>query len=407
MMEPVDIERVRDATSIVDLIGSYVALKKAGKEYRGLCPFHDDHHASLTVSPNKEIFMCFPCQTGGDVFNFVMHYEKVNFPEAVQLLADRAHIQIQSAPEDKARESVYQVLDAAAKVYQETLKKNSKILEYIRSSRRITDESSQTFRIGFAPDNWDFISHELNATQELLEKAACGRVRKNKFGKLVVIDRELDDAGRNELADYVRSALPRVFSSARNLSNDLRHVFKDRMMFVDIETCGLSYSDPIFLIGMLKYQKDKELKFRILAARNYPEEPAILGEFARELEDYEAVFTFNGTSFDLPRITERARQHAVPLNGKSKSLAEILGPRHIDLLPLAKRGFRLPDSKLSTVEKMLGFERVHDTSGRNIPKTYERFVSTGDPRRMSDVIEHNFLDVLSMLALFLRLSKQK
>ena len=86
------IQQVAQATDIVDLVGQYVALKKAGREFKALCPFHEDHHPSMFVSPAKQIFKCFVCGAGGGVFQFVMLYDKLNFPEAVKALADRAHI---------------------------------------------------------------------------------------------------------------------------------------------------------------------------------------------------------------------------------------------------------------------------------------------------------------------------
>ena len=86
------VQQVAQATDIVDLVGQYVALKKRGREYVGLCPFHNDKHPSMTVAPHKQFFKCFACGAGGGVFQFLMLHEKYEFPEAVRVLAERANI---------------------------------------------------------------------------------------------------------------------------------------------------------------------------------------------------------------------------------------------------------------------------------------------------------------------------
>ncbi len=83
-------EKVRAATDIVDIVGECVALKRAGKEFKGLCPFHDDHKPSMAVVPHKQIFHCFVCGTGGDVFKFVKEFHKMSNGEALRMLAQRA-----------------------------------------------------------------------------------------------------------------------------------------------------------------------------------------------------------------------------------------------------------------------------------------------------------------------------
>src|SRR5436189_4717960 len=88
-------ERVRAASDIVDVIGSYVPLKKAGANFVALCPFHKEKTPSFNVNPHRQIFHCFGCHKGGDVFGFVKEFENVEFPEAVRLLAERARIPLE------------------------------------------------------------------------------------------------------------------------------------------------------------------------------------------------------------------------------------------------------------------------------------------------------------------------
>jgi len=122
------IQQVAQATDIVDLVGRYVTLKKRGKEFVGLCPFHDDNRPSLNVSPAKQIFKCFACGAGGGVFQFLMRYEKQSFPEAVRALAEQANIPLPrdslqpQADQGPSRNDLLAVTEFAAKFFCDRLK---------------------------------------------------------------------------------------------------------------------------------------------------------------------------------------------------------------------------------------------------------------------------------------------
>ena len=88
--------QIQQATDIVDLIGEQLQLQSKGREYVGLCPFHDDHRPSLQVSPAKQIYKCFSCNAGGDVFSWMTNYHKMTFPEALRFLAERAGVKLRS-----------------------------------------------------------------------------------------------------------------------------------------------------------------------------------------------------------------------------------------------------------------------------------------------------------------------
>src|SRR5690625_1374299 len=97
--------QVQQATDIVRLIGEQVALKPKGREFLGLCPFHDDQNPSLHVSPVKQIYKCFSCGAGGDVFSFMMNYHKLSFPEALEYLAQRSGITLSASREQKKEQT--------------------------------------------------------------------------------------------------------------------------------------------------------------------------------------------------------------------------------------------------------------------------------------------------------------
>ena len=156
------VNQVAQANDIVEVVGQYVALKKRGKEYLGLCPFHDDRRPSLNVSPAKQIFKCFACGAGGGVFQFLMLYHKHTFPEAVGELARRASIPLprpeHGEPVDRSlsAEALGKLTTFAARFYRDqlTAPAGAAALAYARQ-RELTDESIRRFGLGYAPDGWD------------------------------------------------------------------------------------------------------------------------------------------------------------------------------------------------------------------------------------------------------------
>ena len=144
---PEKIDEIRNATDILDLIGSFVRLKKRGKNYVGLCPFHSEKTPSFNVSPERQMYHCFGCGVGGNVFTFVMESEKVSFTEAVRSLAEKAGISLpRYTPEQEAvvseQEQLYEICRSAARFYFQSLTESVEGrlgLEYFRH-RGFTDE---------------------------------------------------------------------------------------------------------------------------------------------------------------------------------------------------------------------------------------------------------------------------
>lgn len=153
------IDRVRDSADIVDVISQFVDLKQRGSNYFGLCPFHGEKTASFSVAPSKQIYHCFGCGAGGNVFSFVMEYQKVPFPESIKILAERYNIPIQIKESKGSNElflSLYELHEIATNLYQENLfsSKNIKVLSYLKS-RGLTEDIITQFKIGFAINSWD------------------------------------------------------------------------------------------------------------------------------------------------------------------------------------------------------------------------------------------------------------
>ncbi|MDE0958234.1 MAG: DNA primase [Planctomycetota bacterium] len=161
-----ELERIRDANPIEDVVPEYVELIRRGNVFKGLCPFHPDQNPSMDVNPARQTFRCWSCEEHGDVFTFIQKIEGIDFPEAKQKLADRAGIEIQQFHRDPRREEQdqqdYDLLERAANWFQRQLQSEKGIAarEYL-AGRGFTDETIQKFRIGFAPDGWSHLDDDL------------------------------------------------------------------------------------------------------------------------------------------------------------------------------------------------------------------------------------------------------
>lgn len=171
---------------IADVIGGYIQLKPAGRNRKGVCPFHDEKTPSFMVSPEKGIWHCFGCDQGGDVFGFVMKMEGLEFRDALEMLAKKAGVELKprggGAKTGEFKKRLYAAAELAVRYYQETLIKNPAALSYLKS-RGLTKEIIRDFQVGYAPDSWEALTHFLlnqRFTQEELIKA--GLASKNARG---------------------------------------------------------------------------------------------------------------------------------------------------------------------------------------------------------------------------------
>jgi DNA primase len=178
MIKPETIAEIRHRASIVEIVSDYVTLKKAGRNYQGLCPFHGEKTPSFTVSEDKGIFHCFGCQAGGSVFHFLMRYDQLSFPEAVERVAKRYGIQIERAQGTRAaaageRESLYRINERAAANYQQILAAHPagrRALDYLKS-RKVSEDTTRRFMLGYAPQNGSGLL-DLLRTEKLSVEAA-------------------------------------------------------------------------------------------------------------------------------------------------------------------------------------------------------------------------------------------
>lgn len=188
------IDSVRERSDIVELIGSYVTLRRAGSNYTGLCPFHSERTPSFTVFPDTQSFFCFGCEAGGDAFTFVMRSENLEYPEAVEFLAKRAGIQIPETREDSdqprgiSRARAYELNRAAARFYRDCLFDpaiGEAGMNYLRDTRGLDTAVIRHFGLGYAPNEFGVLLPHLKSLgfteEEMRQCFLCGRSQSGRY----------------------------------------------------------------------------------------------------------------------------------------------------------------------------------------------------------------------------------
>ena len=185
-IHPRTIEAVKERADIVDVVGDHVVLKKKGREFVGICPFHDDSKPSMTVSPAKQFYYCFSCGAGGNAIKFLMELQRSSFSDVVLELARRYQLPVETVdgPQQERlrqqlsrREALHRVLALAAGWFQSQLRspEGAAALAYLRQSRGLSEATIDAFALGYAPERWDGLLSHLQQVEgmapELLEAA--------------------------------------------------------------------------------------------------------------------------------------------------------------------------------------------------------------------------------------------
>jgi DNA primase len=302
------IDQVQSASDIVEIIGQYVALKRGGRNFKGLCPFHQEKTPSFTVHPEKQIFHCFGCGAGGDVFSFLMRFENMSFPEALRRLAERAHI-VLPVPRDNRQESsgesekLYELYRLATEFYHSRFLdpaagKNAR--EYFQK-RGFENGLALEMKIGWADDEWkglfEFLSRKgfpesLLLKSGLIQRSAKGTLYDsfrgrllfpiyNLQGKVVAFGGRLID-GR-EGPKYLNSSDHPIFHKRRELFG--LHLAKK---YIDREKPRMIVVEGYF--GFLRlYQNGFKTAVATLGTALTEEHVRVLKRFAEE-----AVVVYDG-----------------------------------------------------------------------------------------------------------------
>ena len=296
------IDDLKRQADIVRVVQDYVSLKKKGANWMACCPFHKEKTPSFSVSPAKEIFYCFGCHKGGSVFNFVMEMERVTFPEAIKIVADKSGVPLPKLVEDSRFETrrqesddVIQLNKWALEWWEQQLEQpgEASIARDYLSQREITDETRTTFRLGYAPDSWEALSAQLKrkgATPLQIERSGLV-VKKEEGGSYDrfrgrLIFPVLDIQGRpiafgartlkGEDAKYINSPETAAYIKGRNLCG--LNLTRD-----EIRRLGYVILVEGFLDLIIPYQLGVRNVAASLGTALTPEQVKLLARFARKV----------------------------------------------------------------------------------------------------------------------------
>lgn len=231
MIKPESIQRLIEQTDIVDVVSRYVNLKRSGRNFVGICPFHDDKNPSMNVSPERNMYHCFACKAGGDAINFIQEYEKLNFPEAVEKLASMQNFTLEYTDEKSNFKKIdKEALSIVKAYYQSLLYQNKAAINYLYS-RGFNDKLIAKFELGYAPNSQNTLNLLSNEKIDPKDAVNLGIVKVGEGGNLYAsfIDRIIftinNHAGKivgfggrtitNHPAKYVNSPQSSVFDKSQ------------------------------------------------------------------------------------------------------------------------------------------------------------------------------------------------
>ncbi|NLC87537.1 MAG: DNA primase, partial [Clostridiaceae bacterium] len=234
------IDEIKNKNDIIDIISQYVVLKRSGRNFFGLCPFHKEKSPSFSVSPDKQIFHCFGCGIGGDVFRFVSKIENISFREAIEILSEKAGVELPSLESDgdtkllQLKSKVYEINQIAAEFYHENLyKSNAKLAQEYVKKRKLDNSTLKNFLIGYAGtynELYTILKQKGFSEEEILASSLVNKTQDGKFidrfrGRLMfpiqdVRNRVIAFGGRvldDSKPKYINSPENIVYSKGRHL----------------------------------------------------------------------------------------------------------------------------------------------------------------------------------------------
>ncbi|MDX6611329.1 MAG: primase [Blastocatellia bacterium] len=390
------IDDLKRQADIVRVIQDYVSLKKKGANWMACCPFHKEKTPSFSVSPAKEIFYCFGCHKGGSVFNFVMEMERVTFPEAIKIVAEKSGVPLPKLVDDSRFETrrqeaddVIQLNKWALEWWEQQLEQGgeARLARDYLAQREITDETQKTFRLGYAPDSWEALSSHLKrqgAAPQQIDRSGLV-VRKEEGGSYDrfrgrLIFPVLDIQGRpiafgartlkGEDAKYINSPETAAYIKGRNL-------FGLNLTRDEIRRQGYGILVEGFLDLIVPYQFGIRNIAASLGTALTPEQVKLLARFARKVVvNYDgdsagvqaakrAVETLLAEDLEVKVLVlpdnadpdEFIRQKGVPEYQRQRGEAQ----PHIQFVidqAVRDRNLRSPADKAAAVEEVLPFVRA-------------------------------------------------
>ncbi len=231
MIDNNSIEQLKQTIDIVDVVGNYVELKKNGSNFKGLCPFHDEKTPSFIVSPSKQLYKCFGCGAGGDAIKFLMEFEKLSYPEAIEKLASQYNFTLRYTKGEHQGSDERRVLETVGRWYRANLERNEKAKEYL-AQRGVSLASIEKFGIGYAPSSEEtllFLQRTMIPLQKAAEAGLLGYEQGRYYARLIdrVIFPIFSPSGMpvgfggrtlgNHPAKYINSPQTKLFNKSRLL----------------------------------------------------------------------------------------------------------------------------------------------------------------------------------------------
>jgi DNA primase len=413
------IDDLRRQADIVRVVQDYVSLKKKGANWMACCPFHQEKTPSFSVNPSKDIFYCFGCQKGGSVFNFVMEMERVSFPEAIKIVAEKVNMPLPAMQDDKRYESRRKEADEVVELNSWALEWWEQMLaeggveskaarDYIEG-RGITDETRKTFRLGYAPDSWDGLGSYLKrkgADAGQIERS--GLVVKKDAGGFYdrfrgrVIFPVLDAQGRAVAfgGRVMQTGEPKYLNSPETAAYTKgRHLYGLHQTRDDIRRKKFAILVEGYLDLIVPYQFGVRNAVASLGTALTPEQAKLLGRFARRVVvNYDgdragvsaakrAIETLLAEDFDIKVLV--LPEGADPDEFIKSAGVEAYNERRGAALPhiqfvldqaMRDRNLRRPADKAEAVEEVLPFVRAV----RNNIQKREYFDMTMDALRLEE-----------------------
>ena len=401
------------------VVQDYVSLKKKGANWMACCPFHQEKTPSFSVNPSKDIFYCFGCQKGGSVFNFVMEMERVSFPEAIKIVAEKVNMPLPAMQDDKRYESRRKEADEVVELNSWALEWWEQMLaeggveskaarDYIEG-RGITDETRKTFRLGYAPDSWDGLGSYLKrkgADAGQIERS--GLVVKKDAGGFYdrfrgrVIFPVLDAQGRAVAfgGRVMQTGEPKYLNSPETAAYTKgRHLYGLHQTRDDIRRKKFAILVEGYLDLIVPYQFGVRNAVASLGTALTPEQAKLLGRFARRVVvNYDgdragvsaakrAIETLLAEDFDIKVLV--LPEGADPDEFIKSAGVEAYNERRGAALPhiqfvldqaMRDRNLRRPADKAEAVEEVLPFVRAV----RNNIQKREYFDMTMDALRLEE-----------------------
>jgi len=348
------IAEIASTADIVQVISSYIELKKAGKDYRGVCPFHGDKDPSLYVSPQKNIFHCFGCAVGGSVFNFIMRIENLSFVESVKLLAQRYSVRLDlengNPARQDSREKLFKILELGCSYFVQSLNKVPEATNYLLE-RGISGEWISQLGFGFAPDQWDGLCNRLSALGAPIPEAlSAGLIRKKAGGGYYDYFRSRIMIPIRGLNGELIAFGGRIFGEGdpKYLNSPESEIFKKKTILFGLEAAKDSIKKSGFVILVEGYFDQISLRIRGIENVAAPLGTSLTSEHAKLLKRFsERVITI----FDGDEAGIRAVKRSMPI-----LLAEGFEPECVIL-----HEDKDPDSAINRIGTD-GFQRLIESS---------------------------------------------